>query len=114
MFLMPSRYEPCGLNQIYSLQYGTVPVVRATGGLDDTIEPWDPRSGKGTGFKFGDYTSEALLATIRAALAAYQNRDAWQTLMRNGMAKDFSWHASAREYVRVYERVVQARSTITA
>ena len=66
MFLMPSRYEPCGLNQIYSLKYGTVPIVRATGGLDDTIEPWDARTGKGTGFKFTEYTGEALLATSQA------------------------------------------------
>ena len=73
MFLMPSRYEPCGLNQIYSLKYGTVPIVRATGGLDDTIEPWDARTGKGTGFKFTDYTGEALLATIKQALLAYQD-----------------------------------------
>jgi len=93
------------LNQIYSLRYGTVPIVRATGGLDDTIEPWDARTGKGTGFKFPDYNSEALLASIRQALAAYQDRAGWQKLMRNGMAKDFSWAASAREYVRVYERV---------
>jgi starch synthase len=113
MFLMPSRYEPCGLNQIYSLKYGTVPVVRATGGLDDTIETRDGRTGKGTGFKFVDYNSEALLATIRQALAAFQNREAWQTLMRNGMAKDFSWTSSAREYVRIYERV-QARPATAA
>jgi starch synthase len=105
MFLMPSRYEPCGLNQIYSLKYGTVPVVRATGGLDDTIETWDARTGRGTGFKFADYNSEALLATMRQAVAVFQNRESWQTLMRNGMAKDFSWAASAREYVRIYERV---------
>jgi len=84
MFLMPSRYEPCGLNQIYSLKYGTVPVVRATGGLDDTIEPWDARTGKGTGFKFSDYTGEALLATIKQALLAYQDPSSWQALMRNG------------------------------
>ncbi len=109
MFLMPSRYEPCGLNQIYSLKYGTVPVVRATGGLDDTIEPWDARTGKGTGFKFTDYSGDALLATIRAALTAFQNKQSWQTLMRNGMNKDFSWNASAREYVRVYDRVRQSR-----
>ncbi len=114
MFLMPSRYEPCGLNQIYSLKYGTVPVVRATGGLDDTIENWDPAARKGTGFKFTDYTGEALLATIRAALQAYQDRAGWQTLMRNGMAKDFSWTASAREYVRVYERVRQLRAATAA
>jgi starch synthase len=106
MFLMPSRYEPCGLNQIYSLKYGTVPVVRATGGLDDTIEPWDPASGAGTGFKFWDYTGEALLDTVRAALKAYQDRDGWQRLMRNGMAQDFSWDASAREYVALYRRII--------
>jgi starch synthase len=109
MFLMPSRYEPCGLNQIYSLKYGTVPVVRATGGLDDTIEPWDAKSGKGTGFKFTDYNGEALLATLKAALAAYQDKASWQTLMRNDMGKDFSWSASAKEYVRVYEKARQLR-----
>jgi starch synthase len=111
MFLMPSRYEPCGLNQIYSLKYGTVPIVRATGGLDDTIDPWDPRTGKGTGFKFTDYTGEALLLTIRQALQAYRDQTSWQVLMRNGMAKDFSWNTSAKEYVRVYERVRQLRSS---
>ena len=110
MFLMPSRYEPCGLNQIYSLKYGTVPIVRATGGLDDTIENWEPRTGRGTGFKFSEYTGEALLDTVKLALKAYQDRDAWQRLMRNGMAKDFSWNASAREYVRVYERARQLRT----
>ena len=110
MFLMPSRYEPCGLNQIYSLKYGTVPVVRATGGLDDTIENWDPPTRKGTGFKFAEYSGEALLATIRAALQAYRNQETWRVLMRNGMSKDFSWTASAKEYVRVYERVRQLRA----
>ncbi|MDP9263909.1 MAG: glycosyltransferase, partial [Acidobacteriota bacterium] len=111
MFLKPSRYEPCGLNQIYSLKYGTVPVVRATGGLDDTIEHWDAKSGKGTGFKFTDYNGEALLSTLKAALTAYQDKASWQTLMRNGMAKDFSWTASAKEYVRVYEKARQLRAT---
>ena len=110
MFLMPSRYEPCGLNQIYSLKYGTVPVVRATGGLDDTIEPWDAKTGKGTGFKFSDYTGDALLATVRAALAAFKDKEGWKKLMLNGMNRDFSWAASAREYLKIYERVKQARS----
>jgi starch synthase len=110
MFLMPSRYEPCGLNQIYSLKYGTVPVVRATGGLDDTIEPSDPRTGRGTGFKFSDYTGEALVSTIRQALAAFKDQTGWRTLMRNGMAKDFSWTNSAREYVRIYDKVRQLRT----
>jgi starch synthase len=107
MFLMPSKYEPCGLNQIYSLKYGTVPVVRATGGLDDTIEHWDPRTGKGTGFKFTDYNGEALLLTIKEALRAFRDQTSWQQLMRNGMNKDFSWNASAKDYIRVYERARQ-------
>ncbi len=114
MFLMPSRYEPCGLNQIYSLKYGTVPIVRATGGLDDTIEPWDARTGKGTGFKFSDYTGEALLATIKQALLAYRDPSSWQMLMRNGMSRDFSWGASAREYGKVYERARQVRASADA
>jgi starch synthase len=110
MFLMPSRYEPCGLNQIYSLKYGTVPVVRATGGLDDTIEAWEPRTGKGTGFKFTEYVGESLLLTIKEALRAYRETSSWQQLMRNGMSKDFSWSNSAKEYVRVYERAKQLRA----
>ena len=114
MFLMPSRYEPCGLNQIYSLKYGTVPIVRATGGLDDTIEPWDARTGKGTGFKFSEYNGEALLATIKQALLAYQDASSWQTLMRNGMTRDFSWGASAREYGKVYDRARQTRASAGA
>jgi starch synthase len=114
MFLMPSKYEPCGLNQIYSLKYGTVPIVRATGGLDDTIEPWDARTGRGTGFKFTEYNGEALLLTIKQALQAFRDQASWQTLMRNGMNKDFSWNASAKEYVRVYERVRQGRTVASA
>jgi starch synthase len=109
MFLMPSRYEPCGLNQIYSLKYGTVPIVRATGGLDDTIEPWDARTGKGTGFKFTEYIGESLLLTIKQALQGYSDQTSWQVLMRNGMNKDFSWNASAREYGKIYEKVRQLR-----
>jgi starch synthase len=112
MFLMPSRYEPCGLNQIYSLKYGTVPIVRATGGLDDTIESWDARMGKGTGFKFTEYNGESLLLTIKHALQAFRDHTSWQVLMRNGMSKDFSWNISAREYGRVYERVRAMRSTL--
>jgi starch synthase len=112
MFLMPSRYEPCGLNQIYSLKYGTVPIVRATGGLDDTIEPWDARTGKGTGFKFSEYSGEALLLTIKQALQAYRDQTSWQVLMRNGMSKDFSWNASAREYGKIYDRLRQAYGVV--
>jgi len=112
MFLMPSKYEPCGLNQIYSLKYGTVPIVRATGGLDDTIEPWDARTGRGTGFKFTEYSGEALLRTIKQALQAFHDQNSWQTLMRNGMKRDFSWNASAKEYVRVYDRARQTRGAL--
>jgi len=107
MFLMPSRYEPCGLSQIYSLKYGTVPIVRATGGLDDTVDPWDPRTKKGTGFKFQEYTGDALLRAIHHALQVYKDQTSWERLMRNGMSKDFSWRVSAREYIRVYEKVRQ-------
>ncbi len=95
MFLMPSRYEPCGLNQIYSLRYGTVPVVRATGGLEDTVD-------EETGFKFRDYTFEACTGAISAALSAYRNPADWAERMKKGMAKDFSWEASARQYQAVY------------
>ena len=111
MFLMPSRYEPSGLNQMYSLKYGTVPIVRATGGLDDTIEPWDARSGKGTGFKFTEYNGESLLLTIKQALHSFRDQTSWQVLMRNGMNKDFSWKASAREYVKVYEKARQMHAS---
>jgi starch synthase len=108
MFLMPSRYEPCGLNQIYSLKYGTVPVVRATGGLDDTVEAFDPRTGHGTGFKFKEYTAEALLDAVGQALHVYSNNPtAWRKLMRNGMAKDYSWEASAAEYEQLFLRVAK-------
>jgi starch synthase len=109
-FLMPSRYEPCGLNQMFSLKYGTVPIVRATGGLDDTIEQWEPRTGKGTGFKFLEYSGEALLLTVKQAVRAFADKTTWKTLMRNGMNKDFSWGTSAKEYARVYERARQIRA----
>src|SRR5665811_534605 len=88
MFLMPSRYEPCGLNQIYSLKYGTVPIVRATGGLDDTIEPFDPATGRGTGFKFEVYDGGALLGAVQQALAIFRNEPAvWRRIQTSGMSK---------------------------
>ena len=113
MFLMPSRYEPSGLNQMYSLKYGTIPVVRATGGLDDTIEPWNSTTGQGTGFKFSNYSSVALLTSIREALQAFRDKVGWKKLMLNGMSKDFSWNASAREYVKVYERLKPLKPSTT-
>jgi len=104
IFLMPSQFEPCGLNQMYSLRYGTVPLVRATGGLYDTVRNYDAATGEGTGFTFDDYTPEAMLATLRWALAVYQQRDAWRRLQQAGMRQDHSWDSSARAYVKVYER----------
>lgn len=110
IFMMPSRYEPCGLNQMYSLRYGTVPVVRAVGGLVDTVRPYNPRNGQGTGFLFSDYSPDALRATLQAALAMCRgNRKAWTRLQRNGMRKDFSWDRSAGEYVKVYKGVMASR-----
>jgi len=109
MFLMPSRYEPCGLNQIYSLKYGTVPVVRATGGLDDTIEEWNAMQGTGTGFKFEGLSPDALLATIDRSLSAFEDKNSWRQLMRNDMAKVYDWQQPAREYADVYEEVSRRR-----
>jgi starch synthase len=105
MFLMPSRFEPCGLNQMYSLKYGTVPIVRAAGGLDDTIDNFDRATGLGNGFKFYEYSSERLLEKIYEALMVYSDPDLWHTLMINGMRRDFSWDASARRYVELFERL---------
>lgn len=98
IFLMPSRYEPCGLNQLYSLRYGTVPVVRATGGLEDTVD-------ESTGFKFRDYSARAMMEAIRDALAAWRDRPRWEALMRAGMAKDFSWTASATRYAELFREL---------
>jgi starch synthase len=110
MFLMPSRYEPSGLNQMYSLKYGTVPIVRATGGLDDTIEEWDAVKGTGTGFKFEGFDSKDLLVEIDRALEAFRDKEGWMRLMRNGMAQDYCWSGPAKEYVRVYEEAAKRRS----
>ena len=101
---MPSRFEPCGLNQMYSLRYGTVPLVRATGGLADTVRNLNAATGEGTGFTFDEYSPQALLGTLRWALSIYQDRDLWRRMQYSGMQQDFSWGASAREYVRVYEQ----------
>ena len=109
IFLMPSRYEPCGLNQIYSLRYGTPPVVRATGGLDDTIQNYSAKTHQGTGFKFEEYEGAALLSAIRAALKAYRDPKVWHTIQANGMAKDYSWKASAPAYVTLYEAAKRSR-----
>jgi starch synthase len=109
LFLMPSRFEPCGLNQMYSMRYGTVPVVRAVGGLVDTVRPYDDRTGQGTGFLFSEYAPWAMLEALARALEIYRQPRAWRKLQINGMKKDFSWDRSAAEYVKVYKRVMAAR-----
>jgi starch synthase len=110
IFLMPSRFEPCGLNQIYSLKYGTIPVVRATGGLDDTVQEWNPRQNSGTGFKFQPYEAQALLDAIDQALSAFYDKKQWKQLMENAMAQNFSWEKPAREYAAVYEEAARKRA----
>jgi starch synthase len=107
MFLMPSRYEPCGLNQLYSLKYGTVPIVRKTGGLADTIENYDPSTGRGTGFVFKDYDASELLGIVKLALRVYEDKKVWTGLMRMGMEKDFSWDSSARKYADLYQKALE-------
>jgi starch synthase len=109
MFLMPSRFEPCGLNQMYSMRYGTVPVVRATGGLEDTVTDYNESTGTGTGFTFKEYTSAALLGAIQRARTAFANPSIWKKLQLAGMRQDFSWDRSAREYVKLYERAIAVR-----
>jgi starch synthase len=109
MFLMPSRYEPCGLNQIYSLKYGTVPIVRATGGLEDTVEPFDLEHGTGTGFKFAEYSGAAMMYAIRQALHHATDERIWRRIQLNGMAKDFSWKGPAAEYTKVYQAALAVR-----
>jgi starch synthase len=108
ILLMPSRFEPCGLSQMYSQRYGTVPVVHATGGLVDTVEPFDPSTGKGTGFVFDRYTPEGLGRALRSAIEVFGHETQWRRLQVNGMAKDFSWPTSAQQYVRLYQEARQA------
>lgn len=109
IFLMPSRYEPCGLNQMYSLRYGTVPVVRATGGLVDSVRPWDPATRQGTGFLFAEYSGDAMLDALRTAIETFGRPAEWKRLQQNGMKADFSWDRSAKAYVKVYKGVIAAR-----
>jgi starch synthase len=106
MFLMPSRFEPCGLTQMYSLRYGTAPIVRSTGGLVDTVLPFDG-NGQGTGFRFDSADGTGLVWAIDQALAAYKQKKAWKTLQKNGMGLDFSWERSAQGYVDLYRRAAQ-------
>jgi starch synthase len=109
VFLMPSRFEPCGLNQLYSLRYGTVPVVHATGGLDDTVVEFDPATHSGTGFKFSPYSVDEFVGALGRALHARRDRTTWARLVASGMAQDFSWTRAATEYRRLYEDLVAGR-----
>ncbi|MBF6568784.1 MAG: glycogen synthase GlgA [Candidatus Binataceae bacterium] len=110
MFLMPSRFEPCGLTQMYALRYGTAPIVRATGGLRDTIVEFDPKTGEGNGFVFEEYRAEALFEAIVRALELFQNSDGWRRLKANGFAADFSWAYAARQYLDWFERLRRVRA----
>lgn len=109
MFVMPSLYEPCGLNQMYSLRYGTVPIVRKTGGLADSVTPYDPSSGEGTGVVFEHFDAEALEWAMNAALDLYAQPAHWTRLVRNGMAQDFSWQKQGALYVELYEKLLSAQ-----
>jgi len=109
MFLMPSLYEPCGLTQMFSLKYGTIPIVRATGGLQDTVIDPNEAHSTGTGFKFDRFHKDDLIAAVRRAIEAFRNRKIWQAMMRKAMAQDFSWEHSAREYVALFERAISSK-----
>ncbi len=115
IFFMPSRFEPCGLNQMYSLRYGTVPVVRATGGLKDTVHGYDPQSDEGNGFLFTEYTPKAMLTALQRAIELYRNdHQGWHRLVRRGMREDLSWEASAKAYLALYERILRASASSDA
>lgn len=107
MFLMPSRYEPCGLNQLYSLRYGTVPIVRKTGGLADSVQPFDEHTGEGTGFVFDHYSASGLRWALGRALSVWPKRETWRRLQQNGMRADFSWSSQVRVYEALYQRVME-------
>lgn len=104
IFLMPSKYEPCGLNQMYSLNYGTVPVVRKTGGLADTVKDIDEFGEKGNGFSFSDFDSTQFLNSVERALTVFKNKDRWNRIVKNGMREDFSWKNSAQKYIEIYKK----------
>ena len=106
LFLMPSRTEPCGLTQMYALRYGTIPIVRSTGGLVDTVEPFDAARGAGTGFRFDAADGTGLVWALDQALGAYQGGRAWKALMRRAMERDFSWEKQAQAYVDLYRRAI--------
>jgi starch synthase len=114
IFLMPSHYEPCGLNQLYSLRYGTVPIVRKTGGLADTVKDWNKNKSSngesGTGFSFESYSARALLATVKRAMDVFQNKNVWQKIQGNGMLQDFSWERSGKDYIKLYQSILNKKT----
>ena len=114
MFLMPSRYEPCGLNQLYSLRYGTIPIVRKTGGLADTIENANPARGTGNGFVFTNYDAREMLNTIKFACEVYRDKNIWEVMMLRGMRQDFSWGASAEKYIELYRKAIAKKEPVGA
>jgi len=103
IYLMPSRYEPCGLNQMYSMRYGTIPVVRATGGLDDTVEEWDGEARRGTGFKFDALERGELYRAVRHAIRCYRRKDEWSAIQANAMNYRRTWSDAVSDYERIYE-----------
>jgi len=110
LFLIPSRYEPCGLGQMISFKYGAIPIVRQTGGLKDSVIEFDPKTGEGNGFTFVDYKAEGFFDSIKKALALYKHRELWTNLVKKVMALDFSWEASAREYLKLYNRIIKTKA----
>lgn len=110
MILVPSHYEPCGLAQMIALRYGTIPVVRATGGLADTVEEFDLKTGQGNGFRFDDYSPEAFLTALKNAIKIFKEKKSWETLMKNALASDYSWTHSAKRFVELFEEVQKKRS----
>jgi starch synthase len=111
LFLMPSRYEPCGLGQLIALRYGCIPVVRRTGGLADTVVEFDPPTRSGTGFLFDELSPDALVAAVRRARAVRRDPEVWSALVRNAMRQDFSWDASARQYVTLYRKAMRVHAS---
>ncbi len=107
MFLMPSKYEPCGLNQMYSLVYGTIPIVRKTGGLADTVTNYNPKNGSGNGFVFNKYETKDLIDSVKKALALFEDKKAWEKLMKLGMKSNFSWLDSSKNYVSLYKKIIK-------
>ena len=106
ILLMPSKYEPCGLNQMYSLNYGTIPVVRETGGLADTVKKFNEKTKEGTGFVFKKYTKQEFLAELKRALKIYKDKDTWNKIIKAAMKEDFSWHSSAKKYIDLYKTIL--------